>query len=200
MTAAGSRTSSKPESDGPEERPAGGPPPWIAVLAIGGLALGALLIVLQLVGINVIAPAPSPTIPPTGQAAQRTADQVQAALQAAQFQVQVPQTAYRPGESPALVAVPRQLLPAILPSDPDGGYVVIYELPSNDDADRVGRDFARYLASGTGAIQYPRDTQFVIQRVGPTLVFYPWSAEANPDPRVPQLAAALRTVGEPVTP
>jgi hypothetical protein len=197
MTTAGPRTSSPGD---PDDRAAGGPPPWIAVLAIGGLVLGALLIGLQLVGINVITPAPSPTIPPPGQAAQRTSDQVASALQAAQFQVQVPQTPYRPGESPALVGVPRQLLQAILPSDPDGGYVVIYELSSNDDADRVGRDFARYLASGTGAVQYPRDTQFVIQREGRTLVFFPWSAEANPDPRLPELAAALLTVGEPVTP
>ena len=43
-------------------------------------------------------------------------------------------------------------------------------------------------------------TRLIGQRVGPTLVFFPWSAEANPDPRLPELAAALRTVGEPVTP
>ena len=197
MTAPAPAPSPRPTTG---DAPAAGPPPWIAVLAIGGLVLGALLIGLQLLGVNVITPAPSPTIPPTGQAAQRTADQVSAALGAESFQVRVPQTPYRPGESPALVGVPRQLLQAILPSDPDGGYVVIYELPSNEDAERVGRDFAGYLASGTGAIQYPRDTRFVIQRVGRTLVFFPWSAEANPDPRLPELAAALATVGEPVTP
>jgi hypothetical protein len=197
MTTAAPNPSSQPV---PDDQPAAGPPPWIAVLAIGGLVLGALLIGLQLLGINVITPAPSPTIPPTGQAAQKTWDQVAAALQAQRFQVQVPQVPYRPGESPALVDVPRQLLQAILPSDPDGGFVVIYELPSNDEADRIGGDFARYLASGTGAIQYPRDTQFVIRRVGRTLVFFPWSAEANRDPRLPELASALATVGEPVTP
>ena len=59
---------------------------------------------------------------------------------------------------------------------------MVYELPTNSDADRVGRDFATYLASGTGAVQYPRDTQFVIRRIGQTLVFFPWSPEANPDP------------------
>ena len=77
---------------------------------------------------------------------------------------------------------------------------MVYELPTNGDADRVGHEFASYLASGTGAVQYPRDTQFVLQRVGQTLVFFPWSAEANSDPRLPELAAALQTVGEPVTP
>jgi hypothetical protein len=179
---------------------AGGPPPWVAVVAIGTLVLGALLIGLQLLGLNVIAPAPSATIAPTGQAAQRTWDQVASALQAAQFQVQEPQVPYRPGESPALVDVPRRLVQAVLPGSPDDGFVVVYELPTNGDADRVGREFASYLASGTGAVQYPRDTQFVLQRVGQTLIFYSWSAEANPDPRLPQLAAALQSVGEPVRP
>lgn len=187
-------------STGDGSRPAGGPPPWVAAVAIGTLVLGALLIGLQLLGLNVITPAPSPTIPPTGQAAQRTWDQVAAALRAQQFQVQEPQVPYRPGESPDLVDVPRRLVQAILPSDPNGGFVVIYELPTNGDADRVGHEFATYLASGTGAIQFPRDTQFVLRRVGQTLVFFPWSAEANPDPRLPVLAAALQGVGEPVTP
>jgi len=179
---------------------AGGPPPWVAVVAIGTLVLGALLIGLQLLGLNVIAPAPSPTIPPTGQAAQRTWDQVATALQAAQFQVQEPQVPYRPGESPALVDVPRRLVQAVLPGSPDDGFVVVYELPTNGDADRVGREFASYLASGTGAVQYPRDSQFVVRRVGQTLVFFPYSVEASPDARLAELAAALETVGTPVQP
>ena len=183
-----------------EPRTTAGPPAVIALLAIGGLVLGAVLIGLQLLGLNVVAPAASPTIPPTGQAAQRTWDRVAAALQAERFQVEEPQVAYRPGESPTLVDVPRRLLRVILPSDPDGGFVVIYELPTNGDADRAGRDFAGYLASGTGAVQYPRDAQFVLRRDGRTLVFFPWSAEANPDPRLAELAAALETIGEPVTP
>jgi len=109
-----------------------------------------------------------------------------------------PQTPYRPGESPSLVDVPRRLLQVVLPSQPAGGFIVIYELPTNGDADRLGRDFATYLASGPGAIQYPRDTQFVIQRAGQTLVFFPWSREVNPDPRVAELAAVLGTVGVPL--
>ena len=41
------------------------------------------------------------------------------------------------GESPALIGVPRRTVQAVLPSDPDKGYVVIYELPTNGDADRL---------------------------------------------------------------
>ena len=91
--------------------------------------------------------------------------------------------------------MPRRLVQAVLPEEPQAGYVVIYELPSANEADRVGRDFLAYLGGGTGAIQYPRDTQFVLRRVGRTLVFFPWSAQASPDAKVAEMAAALETVG-----
>jgi hypothetical protein len=87
----------------------------------------------------------------------------------------------------------------VIPSDANTGYVVVYELPTSADADRVGRDFANYLASGTGAVQYPRDAQFVIRRVGQTLVFFEYSPLADPDPQVARLAAILTTIGDPLT-
>jgi hypothetical protein len=182
-------SSAAPGSDGTADGGAarrGGPPVWFALLGIGGLVLGALVIVLQLLSPGSTGSGATPTIPPTGAAAQRTA---------ASFQVQVPQTSYRPGESPSLVDVPRQLLQVVLPSDPTGGYIVIYELPSSADATSVGRDFAAYLASGTGAIQYPRDARFVLRQVDRTLVFFPWSPSVSPDPEVARLADTLSTVG-----
>ena len=157
-----------------------------------------MLILVAALGVG-IGPGAAPTMAVTGQAAQLTHDIVAEALGAASFQVQDPLTEYRPGESPGLFTVPRRLLQAILPGDPQGGYVVVYELPSNVEADLAGRDFAAYLASGTGAIQYPRDTRFVIRRRGPTLVFFAWSPTADPDPGVADLAATLETVGEPLT-
>jgi hypothetical protein len=187
---------SSPAASGELRR--GGPPAWIAVLGIGGLVLGVLLIAAQALGIGTggaVAPA---TIPPTGEAAQRTHDLVAKALSDAAFQVTDPQTPYRPGENPSLVNVPRRLLQAVLPSEPTGGYVVIYELPSNVEADRIGRDFAAWLTSGTGAIQYPRDAHFVLRRVGRTLVYFPWSPLVSPDPRVAELAATLEAIGEAV--
>lgn len=184
----------------PGRSPRGGPPPLLFLVAAGSLLVGAILIAAQVLGIGVAGPGASATIPPTGQAATRTHDQVVTVLERASFQVRDPQTAYRPGESPELVNAPRRLVQAVLPNDPQGGYVVIYELPTNGDADRVGREFAAYLASGTGAIQYPRDAQFVLRRVGPTLVFFAWSPEVSPDPRVADMAAALETIGTPITP
>lgn len=179
-------------------RHSGGPPIWFALFAAGGLLLGVLLVLAQVLGIGSGSPA-NATPPPTGAAAQRTHDLVQASLEAAAFQVQDPLTQFRPGESAALYAVPRRLLQVVLPSDPQGGYVVIYELPSANDADSVGRDFVRYLASGTGAIQYPRDAQFVIRRMGQTLVFFPWSPSVSPDPSVARLAATIESIGVPLT-
>jgi len=176
----------------------GGPPIWFAIFAAGGLLLGVLLVLAQVLGIGSGSPAGA-TPPPTGDAAQRTHDLVQATLQAAAFQVRDPTTQFRPGESPTLYAVPRRLLQVVLPSDPQGGYIVIYELPTAVDADSAGRDFVRYLASGTGAIQYPRDAQFVIRRMGQTLVFFPWSPSVSPDPSVATLAATLESVGVPLT-
>jgi hypothetical protein len=187
-------------SDAPTpSRRGGGPPLVIAGLAIGSLVLGALLIIISALGLGVGAGA-TPTTVPTGEAAQLTHALVVKALEDASFQVQDPPNDYRPGESPELYSVPRGLVQVIVPSEPEGEHVVIYQLPSANEADRVGREFAAYLASGTGAIQYPRDSRFVLQRVGQTLVFFPWSPQVSPDPRVAELAAVLESVGTAVEP
>jgi hypothetical protein len=186
-----------PPADGSGRR--GGPPIWFALLGLGGLVLAVVLIAAQALGIGSGSATAPATIPPTGAAAARTYDLVAKALSDASFQVTDPRSPYRPGESPELIDVPRRLLQVVLPSDPTGGYIVIYELPSNNEADRVGRDFTAYLAGGTGAIQYPSDAQFVIRRAGQTLVFFAWSPSVSPDPRVAELAGVLATIGEPVT-
>jgi hypothetical protein len=173
----------------------GGPPLWFAIIAIGTFGLAVILLVLQVMGIGVGVRVATPTVAPAGQPSEVTAGLVTTALEAAAFQVRVPQTDYRPGESPELITAPRRLVQAVLPEDPAGGYVVIYELPSPNEADRLGRELLDYLGGGTGAIQYPRDTQFVVRRVGQTLVFFPWSAETSPDAKVAEMAAALQAVG-----
>jgi len=178
----------------------GGPPLWFAIIAIGSFGVAVLLLVLQVLGIGLGVRVATPTIAPAGQPSEVTRGLVASALEAASFQVRDPQTDYRPGESAALITAPRRLVQAVLPEEPLGGYVVIYELSSPNEADRVGREFLAYLGGGTGAIQYPRDTQFVLRRVGPTLVFFPWSAEASPDAKVAEVAAALETVGTGVRP
>ena len=177
----------------------GGPPLLLAGLAVGSLVLGALLILAQVLGSGA-GPGTTPTQAPGGQAARLTHDLVVRALGEASFLVQDPPNDYRPGESPELYSIPRGLVQVIIPSEPRGEFVVIYELPSGNEADRVGREFAAYLGGGPGAIQYPRDSQFVLRRVGPTLLFFAWSPSVSPDPRVAELAAVLGTIGTPVTP
>jgi len=181
-------------------RGAGGPPLLFAIIGIGGLALMLLLLVLTVFGVGIrVADAP-PTMGVTGQATEATHAQVVAALGAASIQSVDPQTEYRPGESPALANAPRRLVQAILPREPEGGYVVIYELPSSGQAESVGKEFLHYLGSGLGQVQYPRDTQFVLRQVGQTLVFYPWSPQASTDPGAADVARALQNVGTAVTP
>lgn len=176
----------------------GGPPVWFALSGIGGLVLAVALIAAQAIGPGSAGTPPQATVAPAGDAARETRDLLAKTLSAASFQVREPQAPYRPGESPALASVPRRVLQVVLPADPAGGYVVIYELPSSADAERLGRDFAAYLASGTGAIQYPRDAQFVLRRAGQTLVFFAWSPSVSPDAETARLAATLATVGEPI--
>jgi hypothetical protein len=178
----------------------GGPPGWFILIAVGSLAVGAVIVALGALGISIIKPPPAATLAPTGQAAERTWNEVSSALQAQRFQVVEPQNPYRPGETAELLNVPRRLLQTVLPNSPDDGYVVVYELPSNNDAERAGDDLATYVASGPGAVQYPRDTQFTIRRIGQTLVFFSYSPEANPDPALPQMAAVLATLGTPLSP
>jgi hypothetical protein len=178
----------------------GGPPLLFAIVGIGGLVLMLLLLVLTVFGVGMRVAVPAATMGITGQASEATHARVVAALGAASIQSRDPQTPYRPAESPALVNVPRRLVQAILPDQPQGGYVVIYELRSGAEAETVGKDFLRYLGSGTGQVQYPRDTQFVLRQLGPTLVFYPWSPQASTDVRAGDVAAALGTVGTAVTP
>ncbi len=188
-------------SEGSADAPKGGGAPLVfAIVGIGGLLLMVLLLVLTVFGVGIrVADAP-PTMAVPGAASQQTHDQVVAALGAARIQSRDPQTPYRPGESPALVNVPRRLVQAIIPSQPDGGYVVIYELPSSSQAQTTGTDLLRYLGSGTGQVQYPRDAQFVLRQVGPTLVFYAWSPSGSTDTGPADVAAALETIGTPVTP
>jgi hypothetical protein len=174
----------------------GGPPGWIAILAVGGIFVGVLLVVVSALGIGVRVGAPSATLAPAGNDALVTRALVASALSDSSIQVTLdPQVAYRPGESATLAKTPRLLLQAVIPSAPTSGYVVIYELPDSNAAAAAGRDFAAYLAGGTGAIQYPRDAQFVIRRLGNTLVFFPWSPTVTPDPATAMVAATLETLG-----
>ncbi len=186
--------------DAPAGRRAG-PPAWFALLAVAGILSGLAIVVLQVMGIGVgVGVTGVNTSPaPAGSAAAFTRDRVALALGDAGFAVQDPTTDFRTGETPTLLGTPRRLLQAVVPSDPTHGYIVIYEFPDANAADAAGREFSAYLHSGTGAIGYPQDEQFVLRRMGSTLIFFPWSPSISPDPAIARLASVLEGLGNPLT-
>jgi hypothetical protein len=178
-----------------------GPPVLFAVIAGLGILAGLAIILLELfgVGVNVVVPGVNSSPAPAGSAAALTRDRVVLALQDASFQVQDPNVGFRTGETATLLGTPRRLLQAVIPADPTHGFVVIYEFGDPNAADAAGREFMAYLHSGTGGIGYPADAQFVLRRMGSTLIFFPWSPAVSPDPQVARLASVLAGLGNPLT-
>ena len=113
------------------------------------------------------------------------------------FQLAPPLVAYRPSEPVALTQTPRVVL-QVVGSDPEQGYVVIYELPTDAAAAAAGTELARYLASGFGQTNFPLDAQFHVAQVGETLVFTWYSSERAEDPAATRSAVdAIAMVGQP---
>ena len=140
------------------------------------------------------APIGSPAAGP-GAAAARAA--VFDALGKASLIVAETATPFRPPEAEALASAPRNVYQVTLPKDPDAGFVVVYELPSEAEARAAAEAQRAYLASGPGRVQSPPGTDHVIQQLGPALIVYDWLPADAQDPNAPRVADALRTVGTP---
>ena len=167
----------------------------------GRVPLVALLLVLALVatGCGTAAtapqrpdPTPRPTISP---AVAATQVQLDGALRARGLVMQPTELVVRPAEPPSFAGVPRTAFRAILPDDPAGGLIVVYELPDPAAAATAAAELAAHVSSGPGRVQYPPDTRHVLRQVGSTIVFFPWSPGSSSDPRTPDVAAAVATVG-----
>ena len=163
------------------------------------LGVAVAVVALVLVGCRAAAtrppepdPTPRPTISPTVAATQV---QLDGALRARGLVLAPTDLTVRPGEPPSFSAVPRTAFRAILPEDPEGGLIVVYELPDPGAAATAGTELAAYITSGPGRVEYPSDVRFVLRQAGSTLVFFPWSPGSSPDPRTPDVAAAVATVG-----
>jgi hypothetical protein len=102
---------------------------------------------------------------------------------------------YRPAESAPLAAAPRSVYQVTLPQDPDDGYIVIYELPTEVDAAAAAQAQVDYLASGPGRVQSPLGTDHVIQQLGSALIVYDWLPAEAKDPAAPRVVEALRSIG-----
>ena len=181
-------------TSGSETERRGGPPPIIFIVAVVGLLAGIGLTVLSALG-GGTAPAASPTPLPVGAAAGQTVQVVLQAFGAAGLQAAEAQRPFRPAELPTLFQAPRVVLQVVLPDDPAHGYLVVYELPTPDQAAAAGREYAAYLGSGPGRVQFVPDTQFTLRQVGSTLVFFDWSPANWPDKRSATIEQALGTIG-----
>jgi hypothetical protein len=102
---------------------------------------------------------------------------------------------FRPAEAPMLTEAPRAVYQAILPADPDKGFIVVYELPDPDRADQAAREQAAYLATGPGRIQRSLESVDVIRVLGSTVVLYTWIPSEAKDGQAPDVQAALETLG-----
>jgi hypothetical protein len=144
-------------------------------------------------------PVPSPVGPvATGEALEaiaRARARIFEALRAAGYRVQDAEVPYRPAEARELVAAPRRVVRAILPDDPQGGFISIYAFQDARHAQEAGRRQAAYLESGPVRIQFPQDVRFVLRQVGQTLVFYSWSPSTANDPEAAGIEEALSGVG-----
>ncbi len=141
-------------------------------------------------------PVPDVTARPTiSPAVAATGVQLEGALRARGLVLAATELAVRPGEPPTLATVPRTAYRAVLPDDPAGGLIVVYELPDVAAAATAATELAAFVTSGPGRVQYSPDVRLVIRQVGATVVFFPWSPDSSPDPRTADVAAAVATVG-----
>ena len=125
---------------------------------------------------------------------------IAAALAPLQIQLADAKDPYRPGESARVAAAPRAVYQAVLPTDPEGGQIVVYEFRDAGAAVDAGNELAGYLGTGAGRIQFPDDVRWTIRQVGTTLIFYTWAPSTSPDPGSPKVADGLATLGIGFTP
>ena len=136
-----------------------------------------------------------PTPAPIGDQAGTTITAVTGALAAVGLQTVDDNRPYRPPEGPLLAVAPRSIVQATLPDDPAHGFIVIYALGTDADAQAAADDQAAYVASGIGRVQFTSDAHFVLRVLGPTVVFFWWSPGASTDARTKDIEAALSNVG-----
>ena len=105
------------------------------------------------------------------------------------------QVPFRPAEAPRLTDAPRAVYQVVLPNDPAGGFVVVYELPNTDLANQAAQEQAQYLATGPGRVQSSLETVDVIRVVGSTVILYSWIPGEARDPTAAGIQPALETLG-----
>jgi hypothetical protein len=120
---------------------------------------------------------------------------IQTALSGVAVQIGQSTRPFRPPESARLRDAPRALYQAVLPDQPDAGFIVVYEFADAAAATDAGNEEAGYLGTGPARVEAPLGTQYVLRALGPTLIVFQWLPAASSDPTASQMAAALATIG-----
>jgi hypothetical protein len=159
------------------------------LLVVGGCGIGASGVVVTFPPSSV---GPAATVSP---AVAQTRSAIAAALAPFRLQLDDADRPFRPPESARLASAPRAVFQVVLPADPDGAYIVVYEFRDAAAAVDAGNELAGYIGTGAGRVQFPLDAQHSIRELGTTLIVYSWSPASSPDPGSKAIAEALATLG-----
>lgn len=102
---------------------------------------------------------------------------------------------FRPPEDQRFTVTPRALYQVILPQAPREGFIVVYEFADPTAAAEAATRQAQYLATGPARVQSAFGARHILRLVGSTVVMHSWVPEGAEDPRQPDIAAALDTLG-----
>jgi hypothetical protein len=162
---------------------------FAAGLLVAGCGIGASKVVVTFPPATV---GPAATVSP---AVAQTRTAIATALAPFSLQLDDADRPFRPPESARLASAPRAIFQVVLPADPDGGNIVVYEFRDAAAAVDAGNELAGYIGSGAGRVQFPTDAQHTIRQLGTTLIVYSWSPSTSPDPGSRTIAEALATLG-----
>jgi hypothetical protein len=130
-----------------------------------------------------------------GSALAGTVQRVTQSLTAAGYVVAPPMVPYRPSEPASLTQVPRTVLQ--VQTEPDLGYVVIYQLADSAQEGVRAGELASYLGSGFGQTNFPVDAQFSVAQADSTVLMTWWSRErADDDDAVQGAFDVVRAIGQ----
>jgi hypothetical protein len=164
----------------------------LVVLAIGVIAAGCAAPEGEVATFPPASIGPDRTVSP---AVNLTRVAIEDALREHSLSMVPAQVGFRPAEGQRLADAPRAVYQVVLPADPGGGFLVVYELADSDLANQAAHDQASYLATGPGRVQSSLSSVDVIRVVGSTVVLYSWIPDDARDPATPGIQAALETIG-----
>jgi hypothetical protein len=172
------------------------PPGWrvLVVIAVATLALAGCGIGANGAPASFALPSVGPAATVTGATAQ-TRGAIAAALSSVSVQFGDATRPYQPPESARLRVAQRAVFQVVLPDQPDGGYVVVYEFADAAAAVDGGNEEAGFLGTGPARVSFPRDAQHVLRQLGPTLILFTWSPSDADATAESQVATALGGLG-----